>query len=298
MKLYTEEFCNKTIRALMLSRTPGIKPVDLALMVNLISRLPIHESSFVSNEEMGECLGCDRRVIADSYERLKAKGWIHASKRLTRSKTPGDHRVVDRAPATVLVNFDKLPTAAIKNPVTQDAKELTTEYLDGLFKQRTKASTYAYARGKVFRARQERAMQKIIDYWGGDVGYAADFMNFAAGRFAGSSYRSAGAQKSLVLLYRERASVRPHFDEYLARPEVPEAEVQPEQPVQQPQPPVLSPAEIEAKAKLEAWKAEEAAKAATAQAAAEAAKAARIAARAARPQLIYSKEGISNAGNN
>ena len=84
---------------------------------------------------MGEQLGCDRRVIAESYKRVKARGWIYHSKNSVRSSKESGRKIVDRRPATVIPNFDKFPaTVKTANPVSEDAKAIAKAYQAELIK--------------------------------------------------------------------------------------------------------------------------------------------------------------------
>jgi hypothetical protein len=179
--LYSPAFCLQAIRTLVTMKAPGLKPVDFAVMAHLISALPEHEVSFISNHELAERLGCDRRTIADSYVRLKKAGWLLVKSNPVRASKAQGHKVIDRRPATVMVNFDKFPADIRKaDPISEDAKRIAVKYyLKVHLGKSSKAAKFAKARGKQAELRDAKAMQAIISEFDGDVDSALRFLNFA-----------------------------------------------------------------------------------------------------------------------
>lgn len=214
--LYTEEYCNQAIRTLFTEahtepKLEGLIQIDLLVMAHLISRLPVHEISTISNFDMAEQLLCDRRTIASSYARLKKKGLIDIVKSLSRSTPDKGHKIVARQPASIRVRFENFPKGVtVHNPISEDAVDFIEQY----HTWQTRISTHRAfkvalynvkrMRSKLGRAREEIAAQKLINILGAEP--AADLINYAI------STRSKAALSSMYEIYRQRKSLQAKMD--------------------------------------------------------------------------------------
>lgn len=206
---YTEEFCNQALRSLFSAKLKGLKPGDYAVLTFHVLNLPKGEMLRISHIELADRLGCERETISASYKRLAKAGLITIQKNVKRASAKQVHKVIDRHSSDVTVNLDKFPGEIKRNPVSEDAKNLTAQYKAWLAGQHSKAAKYAYKRMKeksAGYARQERFAQNIIDVFEGNTENARVFISYAIG-LQDPGYKSRSADSGLVHLYLKRKGI-------------------------------------------------------------------------------------------
>ena len=166
-----------------------LRPIDMALLTYLMLRQT--EDHFINDSQLtlANRLGCERRTIAESIERLCGMGWIvRKTPRDWNEKTHRNTRSIGK-PAGLSLNMNKLPKPADRtkhSSPSQDAVNLAAHHTTMLKNLQT-----IKRQPKGFGKQQEYAAQRIIDQVGG-FQLAASMIQFAINdpRFRNAAYKS------------------------------------------------------------------------------------------------------------
>jgi hypothetical protein len=198
------------------SKPKDITPVDVALLTYLILRET--EDHFItdSQETLGERLGCDRRTIARSLDRLEKLGWVTVEEK--HDWNPKTHRKTRAqfAPSGLSVNLDRLPTTAERagrNKPSEEAKDLAAQHTGIL--ARLGGGTRYKRSPRLWERHQQHAAQRLIDELGADAAFEA--VNFALGHPA----HKKAVLTSLYALRKRAQQVREDMEAAEAEKSVP-----------------------------------------------------------------------------
>jgi DNA-binding Lrp family transcriptional regulator len=194
-----------TLRSLYFSESKpeSLQPLDVALVTYLILRQSDDHYIRDSQDTLAERLGCERKAIRRSIDRLEKLGWITTD---VPYQWSGNTRKKTRVLAKTIglsVNLAKLPQyedrATRSAVISDEAKELARRHNAALIK----LGKYGRRPKNNFARMQERAAQRLIDEFG-DFETARQAVNFALHdpRFA------LAAQKSLYEVRRKVRAIR------------------------------------------------------------------------------------------
>lgn len=158
------------------SKPEDLTPIDVALLTYLILRQADDHFVYDSQETLGARLGCDRRTVARSIERLAKLKWLTVEQAWDFNEKNRRKTRAMYAPSGLSVNLDELPTdRARRSAPSEDAKNLAGQHTAVLV-QSGVGNRYKRTPRR-FERHQEHAAQRLID----EVGYDAivDILNFA-----------------------------------------------------------------------------------------------------------------------
>jgi len=159
------------------SKPEELQPLDLALTTYLVLRQTDDHFIYDSQDTLAERLGCERKAVARSIDRLVQAGWITTKQPLHfNEKTKRTTRALART-VGLAVDPDRLPQyedrATRPSVISDNAKHLAAQHTAGLIEMGKSRHP------KNFAAMQERAAQRLFDELG-DYNTVAAIFNFAA----------------------------------------------------------------------------------------------------------------------
>ena len=157
-----------------------LTPTDMALLTYLLLRESEDHFIFDSQETIGARLGCDRRTVAKSIERLETLGWPTVNEQWEWNPKKRRKTRAMYAPSGLSVNLDRLPASgdrATRNKPSDDAKDLAAQH-GAILVQNGVGSRYKRSPRR-FTTHQEQAAQRLIDECGSSPEAAAETFNFA-----------------------------------------------------------------------------------------------------------------------
>lgn len=163
--ILTDRALIETIRHLYFSegKPTQITPVDISILTYLILRRSEDHEIFDSQETIAGRIGCERKTVGESLERLKRMEWISIGGR-------GQGRT-----KAIAIRTDKLPAShGVRAAITQQAKSLTVRY--HWYLKRTDPRRRFR---KDWLQRQLPSAQRILTLCGGDLDLARAHLNFA-----------------------------------------------------------------------------------------------------------------------
>jgi hypothetical protein len=140
---------------------PGIGPVDLLHVVQLMLRKAEDHSVFDSQQTLAQHFGVDAKTIVRSQKRLEKIGWLSRPRRKGRTNA-------------LSLNFTNIPAEEpLRLKLTPFAGHLAVRYQAGL--RRMGRQRFP----KHWLTQQLPSAQRILDHCGGDVDHAAQIISHA-----------------------------------------------------------------------------------------------------------------------